>query len=76
MSESRDKPFTVAELIEELRKLPAEMRVMVRGYEGGYHDCQTPAIEPIKLNVNSEWYYGPHDTPSDHESSDVKAAIL
>jgi hypothetical protein len=34
--------MNVQQLIEELQKYPPEMRVIVKGYEGGYSDCQPP----------------------------------
>lgn len=76
MMKTREAPFTVADLIAALQKLPADMRVMTRGYEGGFHDCSAPAVQPIKLNKNSEWYYGPHDDPGKEEDPDLTAAIL
>lgn len=72
----RENPFTVGDLISELQKLPADMRVMVRGYEGGYHDASKPEIKPIKVNKNEPWYYGPHDDPDKGEKPDFNAAIL
>lgn len=61
MSESRDRPKTVGELIADLQKFPPDLRVMVTGYEGGYHDAGTPELIKVKLNHYDEWYYGPHD---------------
>ena len=36
--------MTVAELIEELNKLPPDMLVMVPGYEGGYDNVRYHAL--------------------------------
>ena len=83
--------MTVRELIESLNKIEdQEVRVMVRGYEGGYNDIvigngiedNTPAIQYVALDVNEEWYYGSHervDDMYDATSSEyhiVKAIIL
>jgi hypothetical protein len=62
--------MTVKELIESLSKIEdQEIRVMVKGYEGGVDDIvigngidnNTPAIIHVALDVNEEWYYGKHE---------------
>ena len=83
--------MTVKQLIEMLSKIEdKEIRVMVRGYEGGYNDIvigndiedNTPAIIDVALDVNDEWYYGAHEKISDvyHEDREkyevVKAIII
>lgn len=83
--------MTVRELIEVLSRIEdQEIRVMVRGYEGGIDDMvivndidnNTPAIQYIALDVNDEWYYGAHERVKDmygSSSSDyhiVKAIVL
>lgn len=69
--------MTVKELIESLSKIEDQnIRVMVRGYEGGYNDIIVgngvdnntiviPAIVDMALNVNEEWYYGAHERVED-----------
>lgn len=83
--------MTVRELIESLSKIEdQEVKVMVRGYEGGYNDIvigndiedNTPAIIDVALDVNDEWYYGRHERIEDvimnarGEYTIVKAIIL
>ena len=76
--------MTVKQLIEMLNKIEdQEVRVMVRGYEGGYNDAQyNLTIVDMALNVNSEWYYGAHEKISDvyHEDREkyevVKVIVL
>ena len=55
--------MTVAELIEQLKNYPSDMRVLTLGYEGGYNDIDLKT-EPIVFNVNSRdtWYIGPHES--------------
>jgi phage gp37-like protein len=61
--------MTVRELIEELSKIKdQDVRVMVKGYEGGIDDAiirkdenNTPAIYTIERNKNTEWYMGRHE---------------
>jgi hypothetical protein len=38
VKEQREIMMTVAELIEQLRNYPSDMRVLTLGYEGGYND--------------------------------------
>ena len=57
--------MTVKELIEQLSELDPELHVFVKGYEGGYQHVKPwklSAIQDIYLDVNPEWWYGPHDT--------------
>ena len=63
--------MTIKQLIESLSKIEdQEIKVMVRGYEGGVNDIvigngidnDTPAIVNVALNVNDKWYYGAHET--------------
>lgn len=83
--------MTVKELIESLSKIEdKEVRVMTRGYEGGVDDMvigngiedNTPAIQYVALDVNTEWYYGTHERVDDmfggtnSEYHIVKAIIL
>lgn len=55
--------MNVQQLIEELKKYPPEMRVIVNGYEGGYIDLEKVYVQSIRLNVHrkDDWYYGRHD---------------
>ena len=51
----------VKELIEELKKLDPELMVVVDGYEGGVSELNTCGETTVKLDVNSEWWYGKHE---------------
>lgn len=53
--------MTVKELIKELKKFNPDQIVVQSGYEGGY--CELDGVSPIKLklNVNTECYYGAHE---------------
>ena len=76
--------MTVKELIDQLSELDPELHVFVPGYEGGYHyvkKWKISAIQDIYLDVNPEWFYGPHDTrdncrqdPSEYKQ--VKGIVL
>jgi hypothetical protein len=56
--------MNVQQLIEKLKEHPPEMRVIVKGYERGYSDLESPRTKQIRLNVHNgirNWMYGPHD---------------
>jgi hypothetical protein len=57
--------MTIKELIEHLQTLDPDLRVFIKGYEGGVDD-KTSIPEPVDiiLNVHSEWYYGEHEYTS------------
>lgn len=51
----------VKELIAELQALPQDLRVVTRGYEGGYVDPEVVNQFELALNVHAESYMGPHE---------------
>lgn len=65
--------MTVSEMIEKLKEFPQDMRVIRAGYEGGFSDIDEFNYTPIKLNKNTAWYYGKHDSPRDEEVADETA---
>ena len=67
--------MTVKELIEELNKLPQDIRVVLKGYERGYEDVSGFSDKFLKLNVNDEWYYGAHESVLENES-ECKAILI
>ena len=75
--------MTVKQLIEILSNIEdQEIRVMVKGYEGGVEDIQDtiPAIVNVALDVNNKWWDGSHEVVSnDHTYIDkqiVKAIVI
>ena len=77
--------MTVKQLIKALSQIEdQDIRVMVRGYEGGYNDINvdSPTIQYMALNVNDEWYYGDHEKIEDIMEQDkdryhiIKAIVL
>ena len=54
--------MTAKELIEALQTLDPETMIFTKGYEGGLEDAIFDGkIIHVTLNVNYEWYYGPHE---------------
>jgi hypothetical protein len=73
--------MTVKELIEHLQTLDPDLRVFVKGYEGGVDDkTSIPEPDDITLDVHSEWYYGKHEyTSTGYEPANkqiVKGIVL
>ena len=71
--------MTVAELIEQLARLPDQSaRVVVSGYERGYHDLTPTNIGPVRIKLNhyTEWYYGPHEDVHEDEQPDETALLI
>lgn len=55
--------MTIAELIEQLKIYPHDLRVLTLGYEGGFNDIDI-RTKDIVFDVNDKdaWYYGPHES--------------
>ena len=58
--------MTVSELIKLLAEYPADMRVVVNGYEEGYDDLSPEQISPVKiaLNTGKHRWEGKHGYPN------------
>ena len=59
--------MTVQELIDKLSELPRDQIVVRAGYEGGVAEVTELSNKKIKLHVNPEWYYGPHEIVPFHK---------
>ncbi len=62
----------VKELIEVLSKHDPEAMAVVRGYEGGVNEVNHASACQVKLNVNSDWYYGKHEVFDEEWDDDPK----
>lgn len=51
----------VSELITKLQELDQDKMIVINGYEGGCDFPETLSQANIRLDVNTEWYYGKHD---------------
>jgi len=56
------------DLLVLLSQLPPDVEVVVKGYEGGLDDVIDVKLVKIKRNVNSDWYYGRHETDDDGDT--------
>ena len=74
--------MNVGELIQLLNDYPADLRVMVDGYEDGYDDLEPGCVRvrEMRLNVNKKWYYGRHEVAypdnRDKGSGGARALVL
>lgn len=64
----------VCELISILEKMPQDSMCVRSGYEAGLEEIKEVYTEKIKLNVNKEWYYGPH-VPVDKDEDCIAVYI-
>ncbi|WP_446831662.1 hypothetical protein [Candidatus Foliamicus sp.] len=62
--------MTTAQLIEILKTYPADLRVVVNGYEQGYDDIRADslAVIPIALDTGEHEWEGQHGDPGDATS--------
>ncbi len=64
--------MNVNQLIKRLQMYPPDLRVVVRGYEGGYDDVNNFEQLKIVLDYHSEWYYGKHEDATTIFGKDVE----
>lgn len=53
--------MNVKELIEELKKLPEDLMVVISGYEGGVYEVTNLDEVKLTLHANDAFYYGDHE---------------
>lgn len=63
--------MTVAELIQQLKTLPPETKVVIRGYEDGYNDILQLKAVKIKPKVDAYWFDGEFDDSNDADAFDA-----
>lgn len=63
----------VKDLLDLLSQMPADVDVVVKGYEGGADDVVNVKLVKIKKDVHAEWYYGRHEID---ENGDVQAVYI
>jgi hypothetical protein len=68
--------MNVGQLIEQLKNYPQDLRVVVRGYEGGYNDVVQFENLKIVLDYHSAWYYGKHEDVSSIFNEEVKVNVV
>ena len=53
--------MTAKQLIDNLKDLPPETRICVKGYEGGINYAEILREAKILRDTNKKWYYGRHE---------------
>lgn len=53
--------MTVAELIKKLQMFPPSVRVLVKGYEGGWDNPEEPKLQLTHLDIREDDYMGSHE---------------
>lgn len=63
--------MTAFELIDFLKRLKPETKIVVRGYEDGYNDILQIKPVKIKQKVDSHWYDGEYDESDEEDVIDA-----
>jgi len=63
----------VEELIAQLQQYDPKLLVITSGYEGGLKEITGTGLNKIALNVNTEWYYGEHESVDDFGYRDLSS---
>lgn len=53
--------MTIQDLIDKLQQFDPALKVVLTGYEGGCYFLYNARQVNIALDVNTDWYYGPHE---------------
>jgi len=68
--------YTIAQLIEELKKFPPEMPVITSGYEGEYENIISPKRIKVKFVPNEPYYNGQFQQTDEPEENVFEAAVI
>ena len=68
--------FTVQELVEILKTFPADMPVLVSGYETGYECFYQPFVAGVVHNPENMHWDGEYQLPETGEPTALSALIL
>ena len=60
--------MTASELIQKLKDIHPDTKIVVRGYEDGYNDVIHLRKRKIKTNPVPVWYYGEYSISSDDDA--------
>ncbi len=68
--------YSVAELIEALKKYPPDLPVLVSGYEGGFENIMPPTIEKLTHKPENQNWDGEFQIVEKESDGDLEAVIL
>ncbi len=63
--------MNASEIIEKLKTIPPNTKIVVRGYEDGYNDIIKLVPLKIELAKDPEWYYGVYFESESPEAIDA-----
>ena len=68
--------YSVAELIEALKKYPQDLPVLVSGYEGGFENILPPIIERLIYKPENQNWDGEFQIAEEENEADLEAVVL
>lgn len=75
MSESLTT-FTVATLIEALKKFPQDAPIVVSGYESGYENIQSAKFLKVQQKRDNKYWDGEFQEVTQEDSDTLNAVVL
>ncbi|MBW6536666.1 MAG: hypothetical protein K0B11_16790 [Mariniphaga sp.] len=73
----KTKPmYTIAKLIEELKKFPQDMPVVTNGYEGEFENILPPKIISVKFVPDQPYYDGQFQQTDSNDPLAIKAVTI
>lgn len=78
MSENKSDKFysTVGQLVEILKTVPADLPVLVSGYESGYENFYHPSVVKMKHKPENSYYDGEFQNAQDGDKDTFDAVVL
>jgi len=67
--------MTAKQLIDNLKNLPPETRICVKGCEGGIDYVEILREIKILHNKNKKWYYGRHEELLDFDAKEFDEIV-
>jgi len=68
--------YTIAKLIEELKKFPQDMPVVTNGYEGEFENILPPKIISVKFVPDQPYYDGQFQQTDSNDPLAIKAVTI
>jgi hypothetical protein len=67
--------MTASELIDQLKQYPADLKIVVEGYENGFDDLETIKNVSLVLHPDKKYWDGKYDESADPISITAIALI-
>lgn len=67
----------VKDIVKKLQEIDQDIYVFTSGYEGGYCNPSIDyEINSFALNINDEWYFGPHEKVNKNDNYENANIVL